>query len=85
MQELVPIALGLAVGYLLGLIRSRNRLMIGIVAAVLLGFSATVLTGEYRVGWEFLLIDIPLVGVSSVVALLASRHLAKRRRAVQQD
>jgi len=33
----------------------------GAVLACVLGLAATVLSGEFRVGWEYLLIDIPRV------------------------
>jgi hypothetical protein len=39
----------------------------GALLSVLLGFAATVVGGELRIGWEYLLIGIPLVGASAFV------------------
>jgi hypothetical protein len=79
MQELFPIALGFVLGAALGLLRPRLRLAVGVAASVALGAVATVATGEYRLGWEFVLVDIPLVGAAAGVCLLGGRAL---RRAV---
>jgi hypothetical protein len=49
------------------------------VFSVLAGILATVLSGEWRISWEFLLIDIPLVGVSALVGDLAARSVVLRR------
>lgn len=77
-NELFPIVSGLIVGALLPLIRPQMRLVVGVVAAVVLGTIATVISGEYKIGWEFLLIDIPLVAISSAAAFATVR--AARRR-----
>jgi hypothetical protein len=37
---------------------------------VALGVAATVLSGEWRAGWEFLLIDIPAVAASSFAMII---------------
>lgn len=71
MNELFPILSGATVGVALGLAASRLRLPIVIAAALVLGTLATIISGEYKIGWEFLLVDIPLVGISSVVGWLA--------------
>ena len=36
---------------------------------------ATVASGEYRVSWAYLLIDIPLVVLAAVVGFAAARRL----------
>ena len=77
MTELFPILAGLVVGAVLSLIRPRIRLTVGVAASILLGTLATVASGEYKIGWEFLLIDIPLVAVSSAVGLLVVRRVRK--------
>lgn len=81
-NELLPIASGLVAGALLGFLRPSLRLPAGIALAVVLGTLATVVSGEYRIGWEFLLIDIPLVGLCAVAGLLTARWL--RREAPAQ-
>lgn len=78
MNELFPIFAGLAVGVALALVAPRLRLRYGAVAALVLGTLATIVSGEYQIGWEFLLIDIPLVAISSAVGLSAVRAVRAR-------
>ena len=82
MSELVPIVCGLAAGGLLALLSRKVRLVAGAAIAVVVGTIATVVSGEYQVSWEFLLIDIPLVALCSVIGLVVvrawQRHLAVR-------
>jgi hypothetical protein len=75
MQELIPLAYGLVLGAGLGLLRPSLRLLLGVPLIIALGVLATVVTGEFRVSWSYLLIDIPLVGVASAVGILAGRRL----------
>ncbi|MCX5535877.1 hypothetical protein OG785_35650 [Streptomyces sp. NBC_00006] len=77
MNELFPIASGLVLGAVLALVRPGLRLLTGIAGAVLFGVLATVASGEYLVGWEFLIIDIPLVALSAAVGLLAVRAVLR--------
>ena len=81
-EELLPVASGLVLGSILGLLRSSLRLPVGLVLIVVLGVAATVVSGEYLISWSFLLIDIPLVAVSAVAGLYATHRLvwAGRRR-----
>jgi hypothetical protein len=74
-NELFPVLCGLVVGACLGFVAPRLRLSIGALASVVLGIAATVVSGEYRISWEYLLIDIPLVAISAVAALVAGRAL----------
>ncbi len=74
--ELFPIVSGLVIGGAIGLIRPSVRAWIGaLLAIVLFGVAATVLSGEFEVSWAFLLIDIPLVAVSATAGLLLVRRL----------
>lgn len=77
MNELMPILSGLIAGGFLALVRPRIRFLLGFLAAVVLGTAATVVTGEFQKGWEFLLVDIPLVGLCAAAGLLVAR--ASRR------
>jgi hypothetical protein len=43
-----------------------------------LGTLATIISGEYKIGWEFLLIDIPLVALSSAAAFATARTIRRR-------
>ncbi len=79
LHELLPIASGLMAGSLLGLIRPSLRLPVGTAAAVVLGLLATVVSGEFRVSWAFLLIDIPLVGLAAVAGLVTMRRVRLAR------
>ncbi len=83
MQELLPIAGGLLCGVLIGLARPRLRVGAGALVAVALGVIATVVSGEYRIGWEYLLVDMPLVAGSEIVGHLAVPRMraAPNRRA----
>jgi hypothetical protein len=41
-----------------------------VVLSVLLGVTATVISGEYAIGWEFILIDIPVVMLSAAAVVV---------------
>jgi hypothetical protein len=53
--------------------------ILGLAFSVVAGVLATVVSGEWRVSWAFLLIDIPLVAVSAVAGDLLSRRVVLRR------
>jgi hypothetical protein len=69
---------GLLLGAVLPLIRPQMRLEVGVGASVVLGTLATIISGEYRIGWEFLLIDIPLVALCSVSGFATARGVRRR-------
>lgn len=79
-QELVPIASGLLLGSLLGLLHPSLRWRVGLIMAIALGVLATVVSGEFRLSWAFLLVDIPLVALSAAAALTAVHHLVFSRK-----
>jgi hypothetical protein len=66
-------------GLLLGSFTSRSRLVAGLILSVVAGFLATVVSGESRISWAFLLVDIPLVAGCAVIGFLASRAVVLRR------
>jgi len=76
MQELFPLACGLLLGITLGFVRPTLRLPLGALLAVALGTLATVVTGEFKVSWGYLLFDIPLVAVAAFLGFLSARHLS---------
>ena len=82
MNELFPVLSGLLMGSLITLIRPQTRLAAGVIASLVLGTTATVVSGEYKIGWEFLLIDIPLVAIASAAGFATARAI--RRRALLQ-
>lgn len=75
-EELLPIASGLVLGSILGLLRPSLRVPVGLILVIILGVAATVVSGEYLISWSFLLIDIPLVGLSAVAGLYVTHRLA---------
>jgi hypothetical protein len=84
MSEVFPLLSGLLVGLALGLLRPKTRLITGVVAAIILGTAATIVSGEYKIGWEFLLVDIPLVAASCAASFLALRMLRRRQLRTEQ-
>ena len=79
MTELFPIVAGLLCGLVLGSLTARRLVLVGLAFSVVAGVLATVVSGEWRISWAFLLIDIPLVAVSAVVGDLLSRSVVLRR------
>lgn len=79
MNEVFPIMAGLLCGLLLGPLTARRRAYLGLTSAVVLGVLATIVSGEWRASWAFLLIDIPLVAISATAGLLLSRRVAVQR------
>jgi hypothetical protein len=77
MEELVPMVSGLAVGLALGALRPSLRVPIGATLAVVLGVLATIVTGEFKTSWAFVLIDIPLVAVAAVCGLALARQATR--------
>ena len=78
-NEFFPVVAGILIGLVMGGITARRRPWAWLALTVLFGLAATVLSGEYKISWEYLLIDIPLVAGASVVAFVASRALAGSR------
>jgi hypothetical protein len=74
-EELLPVASGLLIGLILGLLRSSLRVPVGLVLIIAFGVLATVVSGEYLISWSFLLIDIPLVAVSAAASLFVTHRL----------
>ena len=79
MHELLPIASGLVLGTSLSLVRPRLRAAAGVAASAALGVVATVVSGEYRIGWEFLLIDVPLVALCAAASAATVRARMRER------
>ena len=79
-RDLLPIALGLGVGTALAGLRPSASIAVGIMVAVPLGFLVTVVTGEFELGWEYLLVDIPLVAVSAAAGAWIVRILSRGNR-----
>jgi hypothetical protein len=72
MNELFPIACGVLIGFACSNTGTpRWRRTAWIVLSVVCGIMATVLAAEFKISWEFVLIDIPLVaGSAAAMAVL---------------
>jgi hypothetical protein len=79
-EELLPIASGLIIGSILGLIRPSARVPVGAILIVAFGVLATVVSGEYLISWSFLLIDIPLVALCAAASLFVTHRLRQASR-----
>src|SRR3954470_23970029 len=88
-KELGPIFAGCLLPLFLGafLRRSwprRTKFLVTLTASALVGVLATLLSGEFRESWAFVLLDMGEVFVASqVVYFLIYRPLRNRRRARQ--
>jgi hypothetical protein len=74
-NELLPIFSGLCLGSLLVLVRPRTRPVVAVAASIVLGTIATVVSGEFRTSWDFLLIDIPLVAFATSAGFFVTRRV----------
>jgi ABC-type Mn2+/Zn2+ transport system permease subunit len=85
MNEIFPVLYGVCVGFVCSFIAARRwRYLCCVGLSALFGVAATLLTGEWKFGWEFLLIDIPLVAGGSF-AVMALRNRMKRWARVYQS
>jgi hypothetical protein len=80
MVELFPVVSGAVLGILVAALRPSLRLWVGVLVSILLGVAATVVSGEFQIGWEYLLIDIPLVAVSTGLSFTVARLASLRLR-----
>ena len=80
MPELLPIFSGIVMGMLVGFLRPSLRIPTAAALTVALGVIATIASGEYTVSWAFLLVDVPLVGISAVAGFLACRTAVRPAR-----
>jgi hypothetical protein len=79
MNELLPIAGGLLLGTIIARVRPSWRLPLAVFGVIVIGFAATVLSGEFRISWGFLAIDIPGTGVAAACGYVLARRLRTRR------
>lgn len=80
MQELFPVVSGVVLGIVVAGLRPSLRLWVGVLLAAVLGLCATVLSGEFEVSWDYLLVDIPLVAVSAGLSFTLARMAFLRLR-----
>ena len=84
MYEIFPVVAGVLVGSItMRIANIRLRTLAFVVLSVIFGIAATTISGEFVIGWEFLLIYIPLVMVSAIATVVVStrapRWVAARR------
>jgi peptidoglycan/LPS O-acetylase OafA/YrhL len=77
-NEIFPIVTGLVIGMLLRITPRRFRLAVGPVAVLAVGAIATIISGEYELGWEYLLVDVPLAALTAAAGYIAVPRLAPR-------
>jgi hypothetical protein len=80
MDELFPIVSGVVLGIVVAGARPSLRPWVGIALSIALGLAATALSGELAIGWEYLLVDIPLVAVAAGVSFTLARMAFLRLR-----
>jgi hypothetical protein len=80
--EFLPIAGGVLVGLFLGILRPSLRVRTGMVLVMGLGVLATLTSGEFRISWAFLGIDVPLTALSTAGGLMGMHVLRRLRRQV---
>jgi hypothetical protein len=76
MDEVFPVLSGIAVGLLLGMIRSRLRIVASGALGIVLGILASWSSGELAISWIYALIDTAQVAGA---ALLTSALVNRRR------
>lgn len=74
-NEFTPIIGGMLLGSLVGCLRSKLRLRIGALLAVVLSVAATVGSGEFRLSLAYLVVDFILVAASATIAFVVVRRL----------
>jgi hypothetical protein len=79
MDELFPIATGLMLGILFATgYRWLQPRWIRVVLVLSAGVFATVLSGEYRENWGFVLVDVGEVALLAWIGFVAARYLRTR-------
>jgi hypothetical protein len=78
-QEFFPLMGGLVLGSLLSLLRTSARLRIGVLLTICIGLLATLASGEFRLHWGFVLLDISLVAASVVAGLFCTRLMQSKQ------
>ena len=79
MSELLPVCSGLVLGALLGKITPAYRRQLGLPIVIILAILATVISGESRISWAFVFMDVPLVSFSAFIAFALLHRRQKLR------
>jgi hypothetical protein len=78
-DETVPVFIGITLALACELVEGRTaRRLTWLGASAAGGVTATVVTGESALSWAFVLIDLPIVGLTAVVTRLVVLRAARR-------
>lgn len=78
MYEVIPLVTGVLLGLFVGSTgRTRASTLLVAAVAVVVGFLAASISGELEMSWAFVVFDVGQVLVAYVLALSASRMLAR--------
>ena len=85
MSEVFPLVAGLACGAILGGVpRTMPRATVALFP-VAIGLIATIVSGEFRLTWGFLLVDIPSAGLAAAIGYATVRGQRLRRARLDRD
>jgi hypothetical protein len=78
MHEVFPVAAGAALGLLAYRVSSiRLRMLLIAVLSVLIGVTATFISGEALISWGFVAVDIPEVLLAAGLVLFAQSRVTR--------
>jgi uncharacterized membrane protein YedE/YeeE len=80
MHELFPVVGGFLLGVLVSRLRPTLARPMGAAGAIAIGLAATIISGEFRLSWDFLAIDIPGTALAVATGYLAAPFLRRVRR-----
>jgi hypothetical protein len=77
--ELLPAASGLLLGAVMGFVRPAHRRRVAVLAAIVLAAAATFASGEFRLSWGFLALDVAIVATAAALGFVLGRAAAFSR------
>jgi hypothetical protein len=78
LSELIPLVSGIAIGLLCyGMAPGRRRALTLGVLSIICGLGATVISGEFRQSWGYLLLDIPLTAGMALATMFTPPVVAR--------
>ena len=75
MHELLPILGGFLLGFLASRLKPALALPLAATGTIAIGFAATIVSGEFRVTWDFLAVDIPGTALAVASGYVTARWL----------
>jgi hypothetical protein len=77
LNEFVPIVGGLLLGVIVGRVSACVRLPLAITGVTVIGMVAAIASGEFRVSWVFLAIDVGGTAVAAICSYCLVRSHAR--------